>query len=131
MRVNTNILEAQGARLIKQFQTKLLTRGVSFHKRSRFPSSEVFNPSPHNLKREQRHSEQTFFYVCDGKGMWEKQRRNHGLGFGSLPKDLLGLAGTPLAGNSVGRQPSSVERQWSEGEESWRLPHCILTWPDA
>lgn len=42
--------------------------------------------------------------MCDGKGMWEKQRRNHGLGLGSLPKDLLGLAGTPLAGTSVGRQ---------------------------
>lgn len=130
MRVSTNMLEAQGARLIKTISDQVINTGRSISQEiSFFPSFEVFNPPP-NLKREQRHSEQ-MFDVCDGKGMWEKQRRNHGLGLGSLPKDLLGLAGTPLAGTSVGRQPSSVERQWSEGEESWRLPHCILTWPDA
>lgn len=45
MRVNTNMLEAQGARLIKTISDQVINTGVSFHNRSLF-----FFFIPHHLK---------------------------------------------------------------------------------
>lgn len=120
MRVNTNILEAQGARLIKQFQTKLLTRGVSFHKRSRFPSFEVFNPSPHNLKREQRHSEQTFFTCVMGKVCGRSREGTMDLALGAFLRtywDLLALhwLAPRWGGNPVQRRDNGLREKRAGG----------------
>lgn len=120
MRVNTNILEAQGARLIKQFQTKLLTRGVSFHKRSRFPSSEVFNPSPHNLKREQRHSEQTYFTCVMGKVCGRSREGTMDLALGAFLRtywDLLALhwLATRWGGSPVQQRDNGLREKRAGG----------------
>lgn len=67
MRVNTNMLEAQGARLIKTISDQVINTGRFISQEtSFFPSFEVFNPPP-NLKREQRHSEQTFLTCVMGE----------------------------------------------------------------
>lgn len=66
MRVNTNMLEAQGARLIKTISDQVINTG-------RFISQEIsfFHHLkfliPPNLKREQRHSEQTFLTCVMGE----------------------------------------------------------------
>lgn len=52
MRVSTNMLEAQGARLIKTISDQVINTGRSISQEiSFFPSFEVFNPPPQFEKR--------------------------------------------------------------------------------
>lgn len=94
MRVNTNMLEAQGARLIKTISDQVINTGRFISQEiSFFPSFEVFNPSP-NLKREQRHSEQTFLTCVMGKVCGRSREGTMDLALGAFLRtywDLLAL----------------------------------------
>lgn len=67
MRVNTNMLEAQGARLIKTISDQVINTGRFISQEtSFFPSFEVFNPPPQFEKRTEALWADVFD-VCDGR----------------------------------------------------------------